>query len=194
MKDKSKKQNKIWRYISNGGLILLYNLIFSLFGLVFLIDAIPIAVRVVFGFVFMIPPMILVFMLGRSVGEKEYKERNKKNAADGKSFYAVEINYGISGLYLLSFVVPIILLLFIGVGINNTIVHGVVYIVLMPASLVFATLGVITVAPITWLSVAVYLPYLFLICAAFCVGFVLKVYYLKTQQRNIESELRMFNN
>lgn len=192
MKDKSKKKSKVFGYISTGGLIFLYNFIFSLFSLVFLIDKIPKAVSIVFGVVFMIPPILLIFVLGKNTGEKEYKERSKKNSADGKSFYAVEMNYGISALYLLVFAVPIILLLIIGVAVNNAIVHGIVYIILMPASLVFGTF--IKVNPISWVSVAIYLPYLLLICAAFCVGFILKVVYLKNQQRNIESELRMFNN
>ena len=194
MKGGSKKQNKVLKYLSTSGLIFLYNLLFSLFSLVFIVDAIPKAVRVIFGFVFMVPPLMLVFMLGRSAGEKEYKERNKKNAADGKNFYVVEFNYGVSALYLLAFAVPVFILLIAGVAAENLIVHGIVYIILMPASLVFGTLGVITTSPITWLSVAAYLPYLLLICAAFCVGFIIKVTYLKNQQRDIESELRMFNN
>lgn len=189
-----KKQNKVLKYISTGAMILLYSIVFSIFSAVFLIDAIPRVVTIIFGFVFMVPTIVLVFALGRSDGEKDYKEKSKQNTAGGKGKFVVEINYGVSALYILSFAVPVILLLIIGVAINNAIVHGIVYIILMPASLVFATLGVVTTNPITWLSVAVYLPYILLICAAFCVGYILKFETLKNRQRSIESELRMFNN
>ncbi len=189
------KKQKATKYFITSGLFYLYCLIFSLFSLVFLSDSIPKAVTVIFGFVFMAPIAIVIFFSGKTCGEKDFKETAAEQSDKNSNvFTAVKMKYSNIPLYFVSFAAPLIILLILGIALNNAIIHGIVFFLLMPVSLIFNTLGVITVDPITWLSFAVYLPSILLLCGFFVLGYLLRVFKLVNQRRDIASELRMFNN
>lgn len=181
-------------YVFSSLIMLGVSLIFSLIGIVFLVDTIPSWIRVIVGFIFIAPLFILFYNCGKGSGEKLYRKCSKNSLTDLHSGQGVEIPLHKCIFHVLIYAIPLLIIIVLMFLLKNTILHLIVTLFLSPITVIFTALNVFPAGVIVWQMLITYIPLLLIYCGAFISGYVLKINKLKNQQRDIESELRMFNN
>lgn len=190
---KKEPKNKMTRYILNGGAMLLYSIIFSIIGIIFMVDKIPKIVQLLVGIVFQAPVMIIFFSLGKSEADKDYKIISKNTLNDIHNKKGLEIKWYKSLFYTISYAAPLLLLLILGVIIGNITLRGIVSLVLLPATLFFLGCNTLNFQAINFWSLIMYVPVILIGCGIFIIGYVLKMKIMKKQQAEIENELRTYS-
>lgn len=200
MEKGKKKFNPALRHMIIGGKMILYMLIFSLLASVFLMDTIPFWVRMIAGLVFIIPEAFVIFNMGKGQGEKDYKVETKNSLADIHSLKYTSFNIFKPILSVLTFAIPFLILIILSLILGSFGVHaaltlrGIVSILFLPISIFFISCGVLNFKVINWYSGMIFIPSILLICAIYIFGYYVMFMKLKKQQRNIENEIRTFNN
>ncbi|MDR2201835.1 MAG: hypothetical protein LBP26_03610 [Clostridiales bacterium] len=188
-----KTKSRTSGYIVTGLIFYGVTLIFSLLSLVFIADAIPKAVKIIFGFVFAAPVFIMIYNLGAARAAADFTAKASALSGRDKTMAAVGVNLFLSPLYTLSFGVPMLVLTLVGAAAPHVPVMGAVYVIYMPASLIFGTLGAVSLDPVTWAAFAVYGVYTLITCGTFVAAYCLRVKKLQDRRRKIAGEIRMFN-
>lgn len=187
-------KNNLKSYVFSTVALYGFSLLFSLFSLIFIIDKIPAWVQFAISFLFMAPTFFVAYVQGRTQGEKLFKAHAKTSLRDLHNEEGLYLPWHKCLFHVIGYIVPLFLLYIIAVIAKNQIVRLVAMIFQFPAALAFYGLRVLDLAVVTPLTLAIFLPYTLLVAGTFVGGYVLKIYRLKKQQADIESEIRMFDN
>ena len=76
--EKLVERKPIIEYLLTSGGMYLYSVMFSIFGIIFILDQIPGFVKILLGIVFIAPAVIVEFQKGKFSGEKEYKLKKNR--------------------------------------------------------------------------------------------------------------------
>jgi len=181
--------------LANCGSMYLFTIIFSIFGIIFIIPQIPAAAKIALGIVFAIPVGIVQFTKGRSAGEKEYKLRNRTTLSDIHSQKINKVNPFKSLVLVAPFLVSAILLSVIAVAAKAKWLQGIMLLVFIPMTLVFQGAGLIALdetSTVTWYSVVAVVIFTVVISAAYVAGYFLGVYSLKKRSSELINEIRSY--
>ncbi len=169
-------------------------LIFSLFSLIFFIDKIPKVVQCIVSFVFMAPTFYMAFAQGRGKGDRLFKAKAKTTLNDIHGEIALEIPYHKCVFHVIGFVLPLTFLFVLATILHSTAVRFVGMLFTFPVALLFSSINVLDTSKVMPSSLAIFLPYIFLLAGTFVMGYIFRVRTLKRQHGNIENEIRMFDN
>lgn len=193
-----KERKPIVEYLLTSGGMYLYTIIFSIFGVIFIIDQIPGFVKILIGIAFTAPVAIVEFQKGKNAGEKEYKLRNKSILSDIHSQRIIKINLFKSVLHVLPFVVSSVLLTVLGVVLGLTTsqqwLQGAMLMIFIPMTLIFMGAGLLKldVGFISWFSVLSVAIFVAVVSAAFIAGYIYGVNALKGRSTEIVNEIRNY--
>lgn len=189
-----KERKPVVEYLISSLVILAVSLIFSIISIVFFADTIPGWVQFLVSFVFIAPIWFLTFTQGKGAGEKLYKKRSETSLNDIHRSVAIDIPYYKCIYHVLVYAVPLLILTILCVILDNVGVHLAVALFIMPITLMFSSINVIAMTNLNFVLLIIYVLYILIISGAFILGFFLKIAALRRQQRDIENELRQFNN
>lgn len=191
-----KKQRKpIVTYTLNTLLLYGYTIIFSVAAFIFLMDKIPAWVQIIIGPLFLAPSVIMFFITGRREGEAVYKSYTAGTLTTIHNKEAIRIPLYKSLYHVIGYGVPLIVLAILASATRVAWVRGIVAFIEMPITVFFVGTGALDLnLGVGWEVVYIYVPFILVMCAVFCAGYVFAVYKLKRQQAEIESELRSFDN
>lgn len=171
----------------------MYSVMFSIFGIIFIMDQIPGFVKILLGIVFIAPVVIVEFQKGKFAGEKEYKLKNKLILSDIHSKKTIKINFFKSLLYVLPFVVSALLFTVLGIVLKQQWLQGAMLLIL-PMALVFTGAGLIKFEAgfISWYSLLSVGLSVVIVSAGFIAGYVYSVRSLKNRAIEIVNEIRSY--
>ena len=185
-----KERKPIMEYISTSLSFYVYTIVFSILGLVFLIDTIPPIIVGILGILFMLPVAFMCFHGGMKMGEKEYKKNNTDSLVDVHSAKYTKIAYVKPILSVLPYIIFTLLLNAIGIIFNVHVIHGAMQLIFIPFTLIFKGFGVITLGQITWMSFVMVLCHVAITVGAFIFGYFLKSAALRRRASEIVNEIR----
>lgn len=181
--------------LANCGSMYLFTIIFSIFGIIFIIPQIPAAAKIALGIVFAIPVGIVQFTKGRNAGEKEYKLRNRTTLSDIHSQKINKVNPFKSLILVTPFLVSAILLSVIAVAAKAKWLQGIMLLVFIPTTLIFQGAGLIALdetSTVTWYSVVAVVIFTVVISAAYVAGYFFGVYSLEKRSSELINEIRSY--
>lgn len=181
--------------LANCGSMYLFTIIFSIFGIIFIIPQIPAAAKIALGIVFAIPVGIVQFTKGKNAGEKEYKLRNRTTLSDIHSQKINKVNPFKSLILVAPFLVSAILLSVIAVAAKAKWLQGLMLLVFIPMTLVFQGAGLIALdetSTVTWYSVVAVVIFTVVVSAAYVAGYFFGVYSLKKRSSELINEIRSY--
>lgn len=189
-----KERKPVVEYLLSSGGMYLYTIIFSIFGVIFIIDQVPGFVKILIGIAFTAPVAIVEFQKGKNAGEKEYKLKNKSILSDIHSQRIININLFKSVLHVLPFLISSVLLTVIGVAVSQQWLQGAMLMIFIPMTLIFMGAGLLKldVGFISWLSVVSVAVFAVIISAAFIAGYIYGVNALKGRSTEIVNEIRNY--
>ncbi len=191
---KETKKN-IGRYAISSISLLGFSLVFSLFSFIFIVsDKIPAWVRIIVSFVFIAPIIYLAFSQGKTQGERLFKAHAKTTLSDLHEEMPLDIPYYKCVFHVLGFAVPLTVLYIIAVILKSNAVRFAAMIFEFPVALLFSSANIIKLNVTTPLTLAVFIPYTFIVAGVFVFGYILKIQQLKRRHAEIKSELRSFDN
>ena len=178
----------------NCGNMYLFTIIFSIFGIIFILDSIPSAAKIAIGAVFIIPVGVVQFAKGRAAGEKEYKLRNQTTLSDIHSQRINNVNTLKPFILVLPYVLSAILLTVIAVTAKIQWIQGVMLIIFIPITLIFLGSGIIVLdgTGVTWYSVLAVSVFVIVISTAYVVGYFYGVHTLKKRASELVNEIRSY--
>ena len=185
----------IVEYLISSGYAYVYTLIFSIFGLIFLMEIVPNFLKVIFGFVFGSPIVVMLFYRGNKLGERDYKFANKKMLSDIHNANCTKkVSLIKSVLHMLPFVGSSILLTVLSVACKTQWLQGVMAILFIPTTLIFNGLGLFRVEAgfISWYVVLSVTIFVVVVACAFVGGYVKAVIFMRKRERDVVSEIRSF--
>lgn len=185
-----KERKPIAEYISSSLSFYIYTVVFSILGLVFLMDTIPPVIVGILGIVFMLPICFMSFHGGMKTGEKEYKKNNTDSLVDVHNAKYTKIEPVKPFLHVIPYVIFTLALSVIAVAFNFVPLHGVMQLVFIPFTLIFKGFGVITIGQITWMSFVMVLLHVVLTAGCFIAGYFLKASALRRRASEIVNEIR----
>lgn len=192
----NQKNSNIKTYIISNIMLLGVKLIFMLFSLPLISEEVNVAVRIIFGLLFIGCNGVLFFMLGRSRGSSYFKKElsllSKKHGIGNA--HAVEVKYHTCVYHLIVFLLFSILMLIFGVSLNIIPMHGIVVLLFSEASMLFEALGAFKTDVPSGASIGIFLPYIIILSAVFCLGFILAIRKEIKNRRSIALDIRSFNN
>lgn len=188
-----KQRKPIAEYFFSGVKMYSMTLLLSLFSMMFLLDVFPAWCRVLMGIVFTAPQFLSHYILGKKAGERAFKEAKALAVLNGSPF--VKADYGKSVFHVLTFGIPLLIVLILALILKNLTLRAVVIILLfMPVTLFFWGVGALSLDVINWVSAVVFIPAILLYCGAFIYGYIRSILRLRRREGAIKSELRSFNN
>lgn len=172
----------------------MYSVMFSIFGIIFILDQIPGFVKILLGIVFIAPAVIVEFQKGKFSGEKEYKLKNKSILSDIHSNKTIKINIFKSLLYVLPFVVSALLFTVLGIVLKQQWLQGAMLLIFLPMTLVFTGAGLVKFEAgfISWYSLLSVGLSVVIVSAGFIAGYVYSVKSLKNRAIEIVNEIRSY--
>lgn len=192
--EKLVERKPIIEYLLTSGGMYLYSVMFSIFGIIFIMDQIPGFVKILLGIVFIAPVVIVEFQKGKFAGEKEYKIKNKLILSDIHSKKTIKINFFKSLLYVLPFVVSALLFTVLGIVLKQQWLQGAMLLIFLPMTLVFTGAGLIKFEAgfISWYSLLSVGLSVVIVSAGFIAGYVYSVRSLKNRAIEIVNEIRSY--
>lgn len=185
-----KERKPIMEYISTSLSFYIYTIVFSILGLVFLIDTIPPVFVGILGILFLFPVSFMCFHGGMKMGEKEYKKNNTDSLVDVHSAKYTKIDCVKPILCVLPYAIFTLILSVIGIVFNIHLIHGAMQLIFVPFTLIFKGFGVIVLGQITWMSFVMVLCHVIITIGAFILGYFLKSSALRRRASEIVNEIR----
>lgn len=186
------ERKPIVEYLLSSGGMYVYTVVFSIFGVIFIIDAIPGWAKILLGIVFLAPVIILNFHRGKTSGEKAYKLKNKTILSDIHSQKITYVNPFVSILHTLPYFLSAILLTVLGVAAKQQWLQGIMQLLFIPSTLIFMGSGIMQLGTLTWFSVLSVGIFAFLVSAAFVSGYFLSIAMLKNRASELVNEIRSY--
>lgn len=181
--------------LANCGSMYLFTIIFSIFGVIFIMPQIPAVAKLILGIVFAIPVGIVQFTKGKSAGEKEYKLKNRTTLSDIHTQRINNVNPFKSLVLVAPFVGSAILLTVIAVAVKAKWLQGIMLIIFIPITLVFQGAGLIVLdetGTVTWYSVLAVAIFTVAVSLAYVAGYFFGVYSLKKRSSELINEIRSY--
>ena len=181
--------------LANCGSMYLFTIIFSIFGVIFMMPQIPAVAKLILGIVFAIPVGIVQFTKGKNAGEKEYKLKNRTTLSDIHTQRINNVNPFKSLVLVAPFVGSAILLTVIAVAAKAKWLQGIMLIIFMPVTLVFQGAGLIVLdepVTVTWYSVLAVAVFTVAVSLAYVAGYFFGVYSLKKRSSELINEIRSY--
>ncbi len=172
--------------------MLVYALIFMVFGFIFVADTINNVIKFILGIFFFAPPLILEFTKGKNLGEKMYKRQNRAIVHDIHEKSSIKLNYFQSLIYPLPFVCLAMFLIILAEIVKNNLLQGVMLLLFIPTYLIFLGVGAIPIKGMTWLAVLSVGIMVFAMYAAFVAGYVYALIQNKRRTHDVINEIRSF--
>ena len=172
----------------------LYSVIFSVFGIIFIMDQIPGFVKILLGVVFAAPAVIVEFQKGKIAGEKEYKLKNKSILSDIHAKSSIRINPFKSVLYVIPFVASALLFTVLSVALKQQWMQGLMLLIFLPLTLIFMGAGILKLEMgfVSWFSLLSVGISVLIVSAGFIAGFVYSVNSLNNRAIEIVNEIRNY--
>lgn len=184
-------ERKLWKQmLITSGDLYLYNIVFSLFSLVFL--AVPAWAQILVGVLFEIPPVILIYGLGKSLGENDYKLRNNAILSDIHTRRIVPVNYARVLLYALPFICSALLLGIIGAACKFVPLQLIMSLIFCSVSLIFFGSKAMEVGVASWFSLLSVAISVVLSTAGLLVGYIRAIRTLRGRATELINEMRSF--
>lgn len=181
--------------LANCGSMYLFTIIFSIFGVIFIMPQIPAVAKIILGIVFAIPIGIVQFTKGKSAGEKEYKLKNRTTLSDIHTQRINNVNPFKSLVLVAPFVGSAILLTVIAVVAKAKWLQGIMLILFIPVTLIFQGAGLIVLdetGTVTWYSVVAVAIFTVVVSLAYVAGYFFGVYSLKKRSSELINEIRSY--
>lgn len=181
--------------LANCGSMYLFTVIFSIFGVIFIMPQIPAVAKLILGIVFAIPVGIVQFTKGKSAGEKEYKLKNRTTLSDIHTQRINNVNPFKSLVLIAPFVFSAIILTVIAVAAKAKWLQGIMLIIFIPITLVFQGAGLIVLdetGTVTWYSVVAVAIFTVAVSLAYVAGYFVGVYSLKKRSSELINEIRSY--
>lgn len=181
--------------LANCGNMYLFTVIFSIFGVIFIMPQIPAVAKLILGIVFAIPVGIVQFTKGKSAGEKEYKLKNRTTLSDIHTQRINNVNPFKSLVLIAPFVFSAIILTVIAVAAKAKWLQGIMLIIFIPITLVFQGAGLIVLdetGTVTWYSVVAVAIFTVAVSLAYVAGYFVGVYSLKKRSSELINEIRSY--
>lgn len=181
--------------LANCGSMYLFTIIFSIFGVIFIMPQIPAVAKIILGIVFAIPIGIVQFTKGKSAGEKEYKLKNRTTLSDIHTQRINNVNPFKSLVLVAPFVGSAILLTVIAVAAKAKWLQGIMLIIFIPVTLIFQGAGLIVLdetGTVTWYSVVAVAIFTVVVSLAYVAGYFFGVYSLKKRSSELINEIRSY--
>ena len=181
--------------LANCGNMYLFTVIFSIFGVIFIMPQIPAVAKLILGIVFAIPVGNVQFTKGKSAGEKEYKLKNRTTLSDIHTQRINNVNPFKSLVLIAPFVFSAIILTVIAVAAKAKWLQGIMLIIFIPITLVFQGAGLIVLdetGTVTWYSVVAVAIFTVAVSLAYVAGYFVGVYSLKKRSSELINEIRSY--
>ena len=181
--------------LANCGSMYLFTVIFSIFGVIFIMPQIPAVAKLILGIVFAIPVGIVQFTKGKSAGEKEYKLKNRTTLSDIHTQRINNVNPFKSLVLIAPFGFSAIILTVIAVAAKAKWLQGIMLIIFIPITLVFQGAGLIVLdetGTVTWYSVVAVAIFTVAVSLAYVAGYFVGVYSLKKRSSELINEIRSY--
>lgn len=181
--------------LANCGSMYLFTIIFSIFGVIFIMPQIPAVAKIILGIVFAIPIGIVQFTKGKSAGEKEYKLKNRTTLSDIHTQRINNVNPFKSLVLVAPFVGSAMLLTVIAVAAKAKWLQGIMLIIFIPVTLIFQGAGLIVLdetGTVTWYSVVAVAIFTVVVSLAYVAGYFFGVYSLKKRSSELINEIRSY--
>ena len=178
----------------NCGSMYLFTVIFSIFGIIFLMPTIPAIAKILLGIVFIAPVCIVQFTKGKNAGEKEYKLKNRTTLSDIQSI--AKVNPFKSLVLVAPFLGSSILLTVIAVAAKAKWLEGIMLVLFAPVTMIFQGIGLIDFSgenpQVTWFSVLAISVFAVVVSIAYVAGYFYGVYLLKKRSVELINEIRSY--
>ncbi len=172
------------------GLIFLYVIVFSVCGVFFITaDAFW---QLLLGSVFILPPVIMVSAKAKTIGERDYRIKNRTVLTDIHSQKIVKVNSLKGLLYIAPFMALSLLLTLIAEIAKIQAIQGIMLILFMPTTLLFQGVGLLSIKRLSWYSMLSISVMVIIISVAFFVGYYLGIRSMRTRNEEMINEIRSF--
>lgn len=178
-------------FITSGSMYL-YTIVFSIFGLIFIIDVIPWWVKILIGIAFLAPIIIVLFQKGKTAGETAHKLKNKTILSDIHSQKIEKVNIFISFLNVAPFLLSSVLLTLIAIVSRQQWLQGFMILLFVPTTLIFSGAGILDMNIISWFSLLSVSIFAVLASAAYIIGYIIGVQLLKNRSTELVNEIRSY--
>lgn len=180
----------------NCGSMYLFTVIFSIFGIIFLMPTIPAIAKILLGIVFTAPVCIVQFTKGKNAGEKEYKLKNRTTLSDIHTQSIANVNPFKSLVLVAPFLGSSILFTVIAVAAKVKWLEGIMLVLFAPVTMIFQGIGLIDFSgenpQVTWFSVLAISIFAVVVSIAYVAGYFYGVYLLKKRSVELINEIRSY--
>lgn len=175
-------------------MMLVYTVVFSLAGVVFLIDVIPSWIRIAVGILFLLPICALALQAGIDSSIKDYAKGNNGLYADIHDRRATRVNPFVPILRVLPYILFQMGGILIAVLCSVQWLQAIFLIVNMPSTLVFMSVGVISItAGVTYFAVLVVGVVVLLVVGLYVGGYIFTYIKKSRQTAEIVTEIRNYD-
>lgn len=196
-----KKSNKlksdrgpIAECIVTSAMMLVYTVVFSLAGVVFLMDIIPAWIRIAVGVLFLVPICALALQGGVDAAVRDYAKGNNGLYAEIHDRRVTRVNPLVPILRVLPYLIFQIGGVLIAVLCSAQWLQAIFLIVNMPSTLIFMSVGLISVtAGVTYYSVLVVGVVVLLVVGLYVGGYIVTFIKKSRQTAEIVTEIRNYD-
>lgn len=172
MEKNNKNRSLFVKSLLKSGKLLLFCLIFTLFGLLFLYgEDINPTLRIIIGVAFMAPICILFFIEGSKTAENEFAIRNKMIT---DKFAMNPVPFWFSVVLVIPFVVLLFLLTIVGNLSGFIVFQTMAMLLLSPIAMIFKAVGLFTMTQLSWYSVLMVAIFFVISLTFYFIGFIRK--------------------